>query len=63
MNFETPQEMIDEELETLQKIEISDMEREIWDILKALDENKLTAIQAHKKLYSLYVLIKNKTRK
>ena len=30
------------------------MEREIWDIVRALDENKLTAIEAHKKLCVLY---------
>ena len=30
------------------------MEREIWDIVKALDEEKLTAIEAHKKLCGLF---------
>jgi hypothetical protein len=30
------------------------MEREIWDIIKALDEKKITAIEAHKKLCGLY---------
>lgn len=30
------------------------MEREIWEIVKALDEKKLTAIEAHKKLCGLY---------
>ena len=35
---------------------ISDMEREIWEIVKALDENKLTAIEAHKKLCGLYIV-------
>ena len=30
------------------------MEREIWEIVKALNENKLTAIEAHKKLCGLY---------
>jgi hypothetical protein len=33
------------------------MEREIWDIVKALDEKKLTAIEAHKKLCGLYIII------
>lgn len=28
----------------------NNMEREIWDIVKALDEKKLTAIEAHKKI-------------
>lgn len=32
------------------------MEREIWEIVKALDEKKLTAIEAHKKLCSLYII-------
>jgi hypothetical protein len=32
------------------------MEREIWDIIKALDEKKLTAIEAHKKLCGLYIV-------
>ena len=32
------------------------MEREFWEIVKALDEKKLTAIEAHKKLYGLYIL-------
>jgi hypothetical protein len=31
------------------------MEREIWEIVKALDEKKLTAIEAHKKLFGLYI--------
>ncbi len=31
------------------------MEREIWDIVKALDNKKLTAIEAHQKLYGLYI--------
>ena len=30
------------------------MEREIWDIVRAVDEKKLTAIDAHKKLCCLY---------
>ena len=30
------------------------MEKEIWEIVKALDKKKLTAIEAHKKLCSLY---------
>lgn len=30
------------------------MEREIWEIVKALDEKKLTVIQAHQKLCGLY---------
>ena len=30
------------------------MEREIWEILKALDEKKLTVIEAHKNLCGLY---------
>jgi Cu2+-containing amine oxidase len=32
------------------------MEREIWEIVKALDENKLTAIEAHKHLCGLYIV-------
>lgn len=32
------------------------MEREIWEIVKALDEKKLTAIEAHKKLCGLYIV-------
>lgn len=32
------------------------MEREIWEILKALDEKKLTIIEAHKKLCGLYIV-------
>jgi len=35
------------------------MEREIWDIIKALDEKKLTVIEAHKKLYGLYIVSGN----
>lgn len=35
------------------------MEREIWEIVKALDENKLTEIEAHKKLCDLYIIIKS----
>lgn len=35
------------------------MEREIWEIVKALDEKKLTAIEAHKKLCSLYIVSKS----
>ena len=31
------------------------MEREIWEIVKALDNKKLTAIEAHKKLCDLYI--------
>jgi hypothetical protein len=31
------------------------MEKEIWEILKALDDKKLTAIEAHKKLCGLYI--------
>jgi hypothetical protein len=30
------------------------MEREIWEILEALGNNKLSAIEAHKKLCGLY---------
>ena len=30
------------------------MEREIWEIVKVLDEGKLTAIEAHKKLCGLF---------
>ena len=29
-------------------------EREIWDIVKVLDEGKLTAIEAHKKLCAIF---------
>ena len=32
------------------------MEREIWEILKALDEKKITAIEAHKKICDLYII-------
>ena len=32
------------------------MEREIWEIVKALDEKKLTSIEAHKKLCGLYIV-------
>lgn len=32
------------------------MEREIWEIVKALDSKKLTAIEAHKKLCGLYIV-------
>lgn len=32
------------------------MEREIWEIVKALEEKKLTAIEAHKKLCGLYIV-------
>jgi len=32
------------------------MEREIWNIIKALDEKKLTVIEAHKKLCGLYIV-------
>lgn len=35
------------------------MEREIWEILKALDEKKLTIIEAHKKLCYLYTIKNN----
>jgi hypothetical protein len=31
------------------------MENEIWEIVKALDEKKLSAIEAHKKLYGLFI--------
>lgn len=34
----------------------SDMEREIWEVIKALDEKKLTAIEAHKKICDLYII-------
>ena len=30
------------------------MERKIWEIVKVLDEGKLTAIEAHKKLCGLF---------
>ena len=33
------------------------MEREIWEIVKALDEKKLTVIEAHKKLCGLHTAI------
>lgn len=32
------------------------MEREIWEILKALDEKKLNAIEAHKKICDLHIV-------
>lgn len=32
------------------------MEREIWNIVKALDEKKLTTIEAHKKICNLYIV-------
>ena len=32
------------------------MEREIWEILKELGKNKLTQIEAHQKLYGLYIV-------
>lgn len=32
------------------------MEREIWEIVKVLDEGKLTAIEAHKKLCDIHVV-------
>ena len=32
------------------------MEREFWEIVEALDEKKLTAIEAHKKLCGLYIV-------
>lgn len=35
------------------------MEREIWEIVKALYEKKLTAIEAHKKLCDLYIVRSN----
>ena len=41
----------------------SDMEREIWEIIKALDEKKLTVIEAHKKLCGLYIVSKCYTEK
>ena len=31
------------------------MEREIWEIIKKLNENKLTTIEAHKKLCALHI--------
>ena len=34
----------------------NDMEREILDIIKALDEKKLTVIEAHKKLCFLHII-------
>lgn len=33
------------------------MERELWEVVKALDEKNLTAIQAHQKLCGLYSAI------
>lgn len=32
------------------------MEQEIWDILKTIDEGKLSIIDAHKKLCGLFVV-------
>ena len=35
------------------------MEREIWEIVKALDKKKLTVIEAHEKLCGLYIVSGN----
>lgn len=32
------------------------MEREIWEIIKELDENKITSIEAHKKICDLHII-------
>ena len=33
------------------------MEREIWEIVKVLDEGKLTAIEAHNLSYVVYLVL------